>query len=454
MIISDTHAVRDAGACPGSPPGPLRVGSLGLRSGDCVPRCRRWASASASPPSAACSASPDVQAGQPLAELGQLGTTSEPQSRTPHVGVDRAAHHRRGEMVSRIGPVTGVAEIASLVQPSYLHPAPPSIPLIDTSGIELTAASSSLPVTVGATVASRQVPGTRPPALRHPAVVLGARGRQRARHLQPGAPHAGYLSAATTSPSSGFSAPFRVPWNSKPRWTAWRSSASSSPERYFSFDGHPTGPLRAGRLQARSAARRSGAARHRRPGQPLPPAQVTRGVRHSRGRGGPPRAPTTACSSAGEPSPLLVGGVGIANVMVDPGPRTPLRDRPAPAPWAPPAATSPSSSWPKPLLAVGPRRPGRHCHRDSHYRRVTPYTQHRQMLIPPRGDVRRNRRRPSSAQSPACTAMQPPGSHPRQPCAPYDAAGGLERQGQRPAKPVTSTGARASSTVEVASVRP
>ncbi len=106
-----------------------------------------------------------------LAELGQLGNllTVQPaggggsgqQTELPVTAVG---------MVSRIGPVTAVTGIASLTG-TYVY-RNSLVPAIDSSGIALTAADPALPATVGATLAHGAF--LNPATARYPAVVLGA----------------------------------------------------------------------------------------------------------------------------------------------------------------------------------------------------------------------------------------------------------------------------------------
>jgi putative ABC transport system permease protein len=73
-------------------------------------------------------------------------------------------------MVSRIGPVTSVTEMGS-ISSTYAYRTP-FIPAVQTSGISLTAADPALPATLGATLAHGRF--LNPATARYPAVVLGA----------------------------------------------------------------------------------------------------------------------------------------------------------------------------------------------------------------------------------------------------------------------------------------
>jgi putative ABC transport system permease protein len=105
-----------------------------------------------------------------LNELGQLGNLLTVQPGSTVSGQATELPTTAEGMVSRIGPVTGVSEIASLSS-TYVY-RNSLIPAIDTSGIALTAADPALPATLGATVAH----GTflNAATARYPAVVLGS----------------------------------------------------------------------------------------------------------------------------------------------------------------------------------------------------------------------------------------------------------------------------------------
>jgi putative ABC transport system permease protein len=105
-----------------------------------------------------------------LAELGQLGNLITVQPGSTLSGQQAELPVTAEGMVSRIGPVTGVAEIASLSN-VYVY-RNPFVPAVDTNGIQLTAADAALPATLGTTLAH----GTflNPATARYPAVVLGA----------------------------------------------------------------------------------------------------------------------------------------------------------------------------------------------------------------------------------------------------------------------------------------
>ena len=203
-------AVRDRDARrPAARPGHRRRSRLTGRTccapaaSDCAPagsapRCRHWASASASPPSSACWAYPDPP--RPAcwpswASSGNLADRPARQHRLRPAG--RAAHHRAGHgLAHRPGHRRRPRSPAS--PRSYVYRSP-YIPAINTNGIALTAADPALPATLGATMAH----GTflNPATARYPAVVLGTEAASLLGiQTWPTPPRCG--SAGTGSPSS------------------------------------------------------------------------------------------------------------------------------------------------------------------------------------------------------------------------------------------------------------
>jgi putative ABC transport system permease protein len=161
---------RDPGASRLSRRDLLRVGSIGLRSR------RGRAALSALGISIGIAAivgvlgiSQSSKAGL-LAELGRLGNliTVQPGSTASDAQAELPATAEG--MASRIGPVTHVAELASL--PATFVYRNSYVPAIDTSGIALQAASPSLPATLGAALAHGAF--LNPATARYPAVVLGS----------------------------------------------------------------------------------------------------------------------------------------------------------------------------------------------------------------------------------------------------------------------------------------
>jgi putative ABC transport system permease protein len=105
-----------------------------------------------------------------LSELGQLGNLLTAQTANSVSGPQAELPTTAEGMVSRIGPVTAVAQIAPL--PGVNVYRTPFIPAIDTNGISVTAASPPLPATLGATMAHGAFLNAA--TARYPAVVLGA----------------------------------------------------------------------------------------------------------------------------------------------------------------------------------------------------------------------------------------------------------------------------------------
>jgi putative ABC transport system permease protein len=105
-----------------------------------------------------------------LNELGRLGNLITVQPASTAFGQPTELPTTSEGMVSRIGPVTNVAEIGSISN-KYVYRSS-LVPTIDTKGISLTATDASLPGTLGASLAH----GTflNAATARYPAVVLGA----------------------------------------------------------------------------------------------------------------------------------------------------------------------------------------------------------------------------------------------------------------------------------------
>lgn len=148
----------------------VRVGSLGLRSR------RVRASLSALGISIGIAAivgvlgiSQSSKSGL-LAELGRLGNLLSVQAGNTAFGQQTELPVTAEGMVSRIGPVTDVTGIGA-IQSAHVYRSP-FVPAIDTNGISVIAADPSLPATLGTAVAQ----GTflNPATARFPTVVLGA----------------------------------------------------------------------------------------------------------------------------------------------------------------------------------------------------------------------------------------------------------------------------------------
>ncbi len=148
----------------------LRVGSLGLRSR----RVRALLSALGISIGIAAivgvlGISQSSKSGL-LNELGQLGNLLTVQPQSTASGQQAELPVTAEGMVARIGPVTNVTAIGS-ISSTYVYRTS-IVPAIDTNGISLTAADPALRATLGATLAH----GTflNPATAGYPAVVLGA----------------------------------------------------------------------------------------------------------------------------------------------------------------------------------------------------------------------------------------------------------------------------------------
>ena len=162
--------VRDSGVSRLSRRDLLRAGSLGLRSR------RMRAALSALGISIGIAAivgvlgiSQSSKTGL-LDELGQLSNLISVQAQNTGLGQQTELPVTAEGMVSRIGPVTSVSEIGSISNVYVYRNA--LVPASDTSGISLTATDAALPATLGATLAH----GTflNAATAHFPAAVLGA----------------------------------------------------------------------------------------------------------------------------------------------------------------------------------------------------------------------------------------------------------------------------------------
>ena len=207
-------------------------------------------------------------------------------------------------MTSRVGPVTDVTEIGSIAN-TYVYRSS-FIPTIDTNGISLSATDASLPATVGATVAH----GTflNAATARYPAVVLGA---ETARLL-------GINNLANPTQVSIGGHPFTVigilnPVDLVSQLDAMAFIGFPIAEQYFSFDGHPT------ELYVRSVPSQVNVVADVLPAtvNPADPStvQVTFPSDILKAEVAAKGAYNGLLLGLGAVA-LLVGGVGIANVMV------------------------------------------------------------------------------------------------------------------------------------------
>jgi putative ABC transport system permease protein len=162
--------VRDTGGSRLTARDLLRIGSLGLRSR------RVRAALSALGISIGIAAivgvlgiSQSSKSGL-LSELGRLGNLLTVQPSNSASGQSTELPATAEGMVSRIGPVTGVTGIAGISD--YYVYRTPFIPSVENSGISLTAADPALPATLGLTMAHGVFLNAA--TARYPAVVLGA----------------------------------------------------------------------------------------------------------------------------------------------------------------------------------------------------------------------------------------------------------------------------------------
>jgi putative ABC transport system permease protein len=160
----------DAGGSRLSPRDLLRVGSLGLRSR------RVRAALSALGISIGIAAivgvlgiSQSSESGL-LEELDQLGNLITVQASSTAFGQPAELPTASEGMVARIGPVTDVTEIGAVAN-TYVY-RNSLVPAIDTSGISLSATDAALPGTLGGSIAHGTFLNTA--TAHYPAVVLGA----------------------------------------------------------------------------------------------------------------------------------------------------------------------------------------------------------------------------------------------------------------------------------------
>ena len=223
--------VRDTGASRLTGRDLLRAGSLGLRSR----RVRALLSALGISIGIAAivgvlGISQSSKSGL-LNELGQLGNLITVQPGNNISGQQAELPVTAEGMVSRIGPVTAVTGIGSLTG-TYVYRTP-LIPAIDTSGIALTAADPALPATLGATLAHGRF--LNPATAHYPAVVLGAQTASLLGIHNLAHPAqvwiGGYWFTVT-----GILNPVRL----ETQMDAMAFIGFPIAEHYFGFDGHPT----------------------------------------------------------------------------------------------------------------------------------------------------------------------------------------------------------------------
>jgi putative ABC transport system permease protein len=239
-----------------------------------------------------------------LNELGQLGNLLTVQPQNTGISSPAELPVTAEAMVTRIGPVTSVTEVGAITN-VYVY-RNPFVPATDTSGISLTATDAGLPATLGANLAH----GTflNAATARYPAVVLGAE-------------------TASLLGISSLAHPTQIwigghwftvvgvmnPVDLLPQMDSMAFIGFPIAEQYFGFDGHPTG------LYLRSVPSQVTAVAAVLPetADPANPSVVAVSY--------PAGILEAALAAKGAYNglflglgavALLVGGVGIANVMV------------------------------------------------------------------------------------------------------------------------------------------
>jgi putative ABC transport system permease protein len=239
-----------------------------------------------------------------LNELGQLGNLLTVQPQNTAFGQPTELPTTSEGMVSRIGPVTSVTEIGSIAN-VYVYRTP-LVPATDTSGISLTATDAALPATLGATVAH----GTflNAATARYPAVVLGAETASLLGITNLASPTQVWIGGHWFT-VVGILNPVEL----LSQLDSMAFIGFPIAEQYFSFDGHPTG------LYLRSVPSQVAAVAAVLPATVDPASPSIVGVSY------PADVLQAALDAKGAYNglflglgavALLVGGVGIANVMV------------------------------------------------------------------------------------------------------------------------------------------
>jgi putative ABC transport system permease protein len=209
----------------------LRVGSLGLRSR------RMRAALSALGISIGIAAIVGVlgisqtSKASLLAQLGELGNLATVQPSSTVSGQQSELPTTAQGMVARIGPVTSVASTGTISGVGVYRT--PYIPAIDTNGISLIAASTTLPATLGARMAHGRF--VNPATARYPAVVLGSLAASLLGVTSLAHPAQVWIGGHwfTVTGILG-NVPLQSPMN------AMAFIGFPIAEQYFAFDGHPT----------------------------------------------------------------------------------------------------------------------------------------------------------------------------------------------------------------------
>jgi putative ABC transport system permease protein len=239
-----------------------------------------------------------------LNELGQLGNLITVQPQSTALGQQAEFPTTAEGMVSRIAPVTDVAELGAIPN-AYVY-RNPYVPAIDTLGISLTATDPALPGTVGASLRA----GTflNAATARYPVVVLGAEAANLLGVNNLSQPTQLWIGGHWFA-LIGILKPVRL----VTQLDSMAFIGFHAAERYFGFDGHPTG------LYLRSTPNQVNAVSAVLPSTVDPanpsivavdfPSEILKAEVAAKG------AYNGLLLALGAVA-LLVGGVGIANVMV------------------------------------------------------------------------------------------------------------------------------------------
>lgn len=239
-----------------------------------------------------------------LNELGRLGNLITVQPGSTALGQQTELPTTSEGMVSRVGPVTNVSEIGS-IQNVYVYRSS-FMPAINTNGISLTATDAALPATLGATLTH----GTflNAATARYPAVVLGA---ETASLL--GINNLAHPTQVWIGGHRFMVIGILHPVQLVSQMDSMAFIGFPIAEQYFGFDGHPTGLyLRAAPSQVNAVASVLPATVN--PANPSVvavsfPSDILKAALVAKG------AYNGLLLGLGAIA-LLVGGVGIANVMV------------------------------------------------------------------------------------------------------------------------------------------
>jgi putative ABC transport system permease protein len=282
----------------------LRVGSLGLRSR----RVRALLSALGISIGIAAivgvlGISQSSKSGL-LNELGRLGNLITAQPASNALGQPTELPTTSEGMVSRVGPVTNVSELGAISNVYVYRNS--FVPASDTSGISLTATDAALPATLGASVAH----GTflNAATARYPAVVLGAEAASLLGINNLANPTELWIGGHWFT-AVGILNPVEL----VSQMDSMAFIGFPIAEQYFGFDGHPTGLyLRSVPSQVNAVAAVLPATVN--PANPSAvavnfPSDILKAEVAAKG------AYNGLFLALGAVA-LLVGGVGIANVMV------------------------------------------------------------------------------------------------------------------------------------------